>query len=803
MKLNAADTIRTKVATFIGVITWIHWGNNEGTVDLGGELGEVPCRFRYMGQHWIFNMDAYPEEDAGSHGAFAFCHGDKVIVLQKQKPEDLPPPGWEYVAVAIMEDDNSALIKRNAWPLFRLGHEAVVLNAEYSYAGGHGAGFPFITPEDRWLIGEYTDQSGNKRAFGTLNGSGNQRLVITRDGEETFIAHAAHEFTSADEPMPYVPDALMQTVPNYKGRIIGMSNRDEILIDNIPVMKIGTVENDPYYGSDRAKTHRLIHVNEQSDILTVMYIVMDFHYYWYDNHPLYQSQGFLWPAYGFKVTKGTIDLGELCIYDSMQQDRDTLPQLNLTLDQNASWRFDDIAGYTWPEHSGSADRGYRCYGNVITNEFLVGCFGEDIELYFYVDEGVGTNCRQRKVSFRVNTSPDGTYSVAKDISTPEMVIDRSLYEHERVDDYTELEGNDYSGVLTDRTAILGDGITGTIVSSGGSQLTVKLQGKEEAISNWSIDYVYPYTYNEYTAVHDTLIEKIYSHAGPHASFEIARDVYSLQGTVHDSETSGGNSRTDSVVASVKFVVFTFCDVANGVYGFWEFTPLDAVSVSSLLDGTSITNHPDTGKFVKWQHFVCSRHGRTMTHQYQVQIPYGTEDVTLLGAGINTRKAINGLIGARSSYFMNNPTVYYKIPIAPVPDFYESVVEYDGLLSWLWHTDDVHVVQGRTLVENEISYWPDFYAHPFTTPRTYSWPYFRNSGNPFMGIEIVSNHEGNIYLPTILFSESMGVSGMSYGVGEFSYSFRLNGTGSPVVVNSPGLARLLQCTGREDMALTLD
>ena len=400
------EVITQKIWAFEGVINYIHWGNNYGLVDIGQhpeleESGEQECEFRYMGQHWLANLNAYPNTDAGAHSAYAFCKDDLVIVLSMPLPpeEQTEDKKRKYVCVAVIEEDRSAVVKRWCWPLFR-NLPSVVLGAKYA-TPNQESGFPFIDPyTSRDLVNPYTDVMGNERPLGTLGGTGNTRLVITREilnDEPVFVAHSAFEFMEETDGFDYVPDMLMQTVSNYKGRIVGFSAEDELLIDNIPVVKIIEPTFTPL-GSDRSSTHKLIHIDEKNDIITIIFVTMDFHYRYYTLHPVYGESGFLPPPYAFHVRKAQLSGADLCIYKAMNLAE--IPEITLETDLAASQTWDDMLGEPYSRNLPFCQ---YTWGRNLQQSIEVAYYGKDVELLFYgitasrlCEANTITNCFQEK-----------------------------------------------------------------------------------------------------------------------------------------------------------------------------------------------------------------------------------------------------------------------------------------------------------------------------------------------------------------------------------------------------------------------
>lgn len=814
MKSRPESTVREAVSTRIARLEWLDWEHNKGRARIEGTDELVECSFCYMGQHWIWNMDAYPEENAASHSAFAFCSNDRVILVEKARDEK-NGKRVDYVAVAVMAQDGAEIIKRKAWPLYRLGHEALVYKATYSAWADQPAGFPFINTTTRELINPYTDQQGNARALGTRNGTGNHRLVICREagqgpGNDTaFVAHAAHEFSETEENIPYRPDMLLQTRPNWRGRIIGMSINDELLIDNIPVVKIGTIENDDFQSSDKAITRRFIHINEKNNIVTLLYITMDFEWMyrktWDENEP--NEYAFLAPQYAFGIKSGIVNLDGLCIYDIIKNGIDGLPIVNLSIDVDNSWTFENI------NRSFDEIINYElfCYGDNFSQSFLVSFFGVDAELYFYATRNIEGRGK-KKISLKVSTNIDGTYHIQKVIGSFEPMQDNSVLSAQS-NAYQSGAHDYYDTYITSA-----NNLTEIIAKDNNANFLFVFNGNQNDISHYHRE-IYGISELNYTdGTNGMLYEKIYYHHDRFSQFEIARDVFSINGTYFFVEKTGSEGfeedKEDNVVGSIIVTAFTLIDICNGVYAYWKITLVDNENLHKLcgyLNRFSQFLYPKMDNYVKWEHYVVTRAGKIKTHTYTYTIPFGIVNVDLTDANLTSRKALSLLYKFRPCTldFDSSHGWILKWFDFPADKKMDSYFDYMGAMEWLWETASEHGIGPGGVFRNTAAIYSKFKLHPFRKwggdYKPYrTWPYFKNVGNPGVGYEVFGGsvcREKNYFLQNVLFSKGMEITGINYGFGEYVYTFKNND--ESVTVNSPSLDKLVRCTGRNDMILSLE
>lgn len=861
MKLKGNETIASEVGTYFGTLTWIDWEHNRGKVLLDAKPGEDPveadCTFRFAGQHWIWNMDAYPEEDIASHSAFAFCHGDRVMLIHPAPPKMVEgangqtvadPDSPKYAAVAVLNETDDGqgnrqveFVKRKVWPLYRLGHEAVVLNFKYAALGDQGSGFPFISDDGRREYqNPFIDQHGHRRAFGTPmidGGTGNPRLVVTREtvGRQTvFTPHAVHEFCESDDNIPYVPDVLMQVTPNWRGRIVGWSAEDEILIDNIPVAKVtGAADIETLIvPSWKAVTRKVIHLNETGNILTVLFVTIDCNFDWRPRAKSGNPNGAeaeFWypPLYAFYVQSGSVQLDELCIYAAMETPRAELPTIRLREDVEASWKWQDLQRQ---ERNYILNNQLDNFGGGVEVVFP----GQEREFYFWggvVMTGTSDPGKRRKISLVVSSDDAGNIKTEKRIGQLEL--------------FAPFNEDNLTAYVThaERTVTNGDGTTSTeryiskdyarlkkTVSEeaarvGESTLTVEVSGTD----SYDVD---PSTGKAY---YNTTLTKSYWHRGPEGYFKIAEERQDLSGR-QDTFRSGENT----VRATMTMIVFTHIDLVHGVYGYWDVTWLDDVLCDDVAPYNTHGGN-NTGKNVVWKHYVKSARGYTVTHWAEEPIPYGD--------GNDTNIITNLAPLARLVRFsiLNNPGTpgfapegqHYCHNIWNLPRFriddmeltpdmrvidivndrrhryknyihipaYHSLAPENDIYTWLQGTTWRHGTK-RKEVQHAKSPLYNFALTPLSK-EIGIWPYYKNVCLGYGGDFLADSGsvDSNRNFAGILYSEGMEFEGAAYGFGEFNYIVRFSrasgGETYPEQCASPGFANLLKCTGRTDATISLD
>lgn len=864
MKLKGNETIANEVGTHIGTLTWIDWEHNRGRVTLDPKPGadpaaepvEVECAFRYAGQHWIWNMDAYPEEDIASHSAFAFCMGDRVMLLHPVPATAEDPERPKYVAVAILkeEDDGQGgktvtLEKRRVWPLYRLGHEAFVLNFKYAGLGGKGAGFPFISNDGRRdLQNPYTDQRGHTRAFGTPErdgGTGNPRLVVTREEAyvpgyppwygkvPVFIPHATHEFAEPGEDIPYVPDALMQTTPNYRGRIIGWSAEDEILIDNIPVARVtGAEDIEAIVPSWKAVTRKFVYLDETNNTLTALFVTMDCNFDWRPRERSGNPNGAeaeFWypPLYAFYVQSGLTELSSLCVHAAMETPREELPVIALREDAAASWKWQDLQRQE-PNYilNNQADN--------FSGGVEIAFPGHEAEIFFWggvIMTGTAEPGRRRKIGLRLKSADDGSVRVEKFIGDLELFSPfnednlEAYVEHaDRV--YTNSEGTEVTErYIAKDYARLKRPVSEEAARSGETALIVEVSG----VDSYVVDE------NSYMATYDTDLRKRYLHRGPTGEFVIAEEMQTLTGGQDILHTE---AETNTVRATMSMIVFTHIDLLHGVYGYWDVTWLDDVLCRDIAPHNTNGGN-NTGKNVIWNHWVKSAKGAYMTHRSEGPVPYGSgnDDAVIINLAplarlirysIRNNPGTPGYEPWLAHYchniwnlprfrvddmeltpdmrvidIINDRQHRYKWYIH-VPAYYSRAPEND-IYSWLQGTTWLHGTKRKQEAQAKSPLY-DFSLTPLTK-EVGVWPYFKNVCLGFGGDFLVysGSVDTNRNFAGILYTDAMKFEGAAYGDGDFSYtvSFDRQSNPYPQRCSSPGMEKLFTCTGRNDATISAD
>lgn len=854
MKTRSEETVTTAVATYVGKLIDMDWASGEGVAELdappGVEPVEVPCRFRYMGRHWIWqqargdvaaytseDIEAYPDEDAASHSAFAFCLGDRVVLLHKPMEAEAAAAdreaggdGKEYVAVAVLSPEGDRVVKRNPWPMYRLGHEAWALGVGYSDFEGRGRGFPFITDDGtRTPVEPFRDQRGHWRALGTDGGSGNTRVVVTREREADenggddrvhFVPHAVHEFAGPGEGMPYVPDVLMQTAPNWKGRIIGWSAEDEILIDNIPVARVVGIDPDTELErSWKAETRKFVYVSAEERLISVLYVTMDCNFDWRHREKSGNPGGAAaeaWypPKYAFHCQIG-VAIGDdlLCPYEAMETPREELPVIQLETDEELSWTWQALQAQE-PNYILDNRASNLMDGAVEMMEpgkMARMCFHGGVGM---ASETVTTGLR--RIGVTIGLTDEGAWTVGKELGPLEAF---SPLNTGNLDAYAEIgtRDNDEKYVAEDHATLAEPVREVAAWWNDEAALVVEIEGHDdyEADASGSASY-------------DTELTKRYIHWTADSEFVIAEETQTITGGGDDAET------TQTVI------VFTRTDLREGVYGFWEGRLLDGVRPADIV----AEDADDFEARVTWRHWIVSATARVMTHERIFDVPGGSDDDAM----------VNRLSVARLARFreLNNPgtsgfhpETHYTHNVWILPRFRIGDTE---LTEGMWYLDEAssywgsaHDINIGTLgyrkyvfypgrwsaaIENEIYNWfqgttwkvgtkrrnatlvktpmYNFSMHPFGSKNVGVWPYARNvcGGYPGEFVESPDFLDANRFIGGILFSECMEYDGASFGGGSFVFSVLAKGASRPALAFSPDMERLLTCTGRGDMVISL-
>ena len=914
MKLYADERISRKAATYLGRLTRIDWAKGEGWATLDApkaapgqtpaEPVEVKCGFRYAGQHWIWqqanplfagDVEAYPEEDAASHSAFAFCVGDRVVLLHKdrersaerqtgqtgQTGDEGEDDGKEYVAVAVLEererDDGAGgvvvdvtLRKRKVWPLYRLGHEAVVLNVRYREEEDKGAGFPFVSADGRTPVNPFLDWKDHVRALGTIGGAGNPRLVATREkikekrvnatGQEeevetdVYVPHAIHEFCEPDEDIPYVPDVFMRTKPNWKGRVIGWSAQNEVLIDNIPVARVRSAADvetliEPSW---RAATRKLVHIDERAGVLTVLHVTADCHFDWRAGAEAGGEADWRPPKYAFHVMSGSTPFR--CVYEAMGTPREELPVVELREDAEASWPWADlqaeVEAKTWLRDTQIDNLSGETLEVVPPDEVLAdgSVKAGEAEVWFWGGcKMFGMNAynparhdRRCKISLVFGNvgkddpagRPEGGLKVEKRVGGPEPW---SPFNKETLRSAVTLtsrnpENGTYGFVLEDHAEILGHEVedeegnttrSGYVeeeaARAGGNALVVRLSGHDH--------------YTDDPKVCDTELTRTYLHRTPDGDHEIVAEAQRLAGRGYDD-----------IRTTMSTVVFTLTDVRRGVYGFWEISWFDDKPAKYVT--SEISARPPDRWFIRWRHYLWTKAGgKVSTHSYDYEVPFClhgpytnaelTDPSSVPDSELERHETIRLL-----SLFHYKTGAYTgkKWPghhIWDVPRLYEDGEEMKPTVPCYKEGTPFtfapvhHIVEfllmtqshrgGKRMVvtsEYEHRFWSGrsvafrpytFSLHPFPNKWPWIWPHFRNlcRATPWAEWTNPAIFPYDSGVAGILFSESMHYDGFATE-DEYFYWVSIKGQSNTTKLFwSPGMERLLTCTGRGDAAITLD
>lgn len=857
---TSLSTIESKICAYRGVITSIDFEEKSGTVDLGGNIGEVSCDFNYMGQHWIWNKSAYSDEHAADHSVFAFCLNDLVIVIKQALPiaEQTETTKVKYTCVAVLEEDGSAIVKRYVWPLFRFNTKGIVLGAEYTDeldidSNPKECGFPFMISNTRELINEYTDQEYNPRALGTFvdqDGTfaekGNTKLVITKEGTSNFVAHPACEFMEEGDQFNYTPDALMQSEPNYKGRIIGLSADDELLLDNIPIATVNVDTIDENQQSRYYQRHRVIHIDEQNSIITLLYITIDFQWAYYTNHEIYEEAGYFPPPYAFRVSKGQLIDAELCIYSAMN--KETLPEITLVADTDASWAWDDMLGIPYEASLSLCE---KTWGYNLVQDFEVAYAGKDFELVFYgIDEITEYTALHRepnwlKIAFRISTNEDGTYQVNKEKTDNGPLFGDYVHEYRQSVEYTYSTSTPSAKARKqewkDSLLSLEEGEAEFILAEvDGNKLVRRLVASGSG-SSYN-DYHYPY-YSDglctYTASWDSVYEEIYVHIDSSGvEWEIGRSYVStdgnIDGTSHWTEVTPYNwertvdTLTRTIVCTAKYLLFTHIDVRNGIYSYFLFTPFDDQDITEYEGDNGLWPYAPP---VEWHHYIAHQGIVSYHTTYYNAIPSG-DPATMTDEEHDTRYAYNKLFNYAYITISSEESIYGE-QISVIPPFDLAVkiyidsaypggtltdpagnefygtdaspypgIFYIPMHKWWYDTASCYTM-ARDLCEDPKGLYPEYNAHPFSSASisNYRWPRYWNTGYPHVGVYIINGIDETCEAGLIYCDECVTKTGISYGNNQYKYTLQLL-SALPVTIESANLSNLFSCTKRNDLVLKL-
>ena len=864
---------------------------------------EVPCTFCFCGQHWPFNSQAYQAEDPRSHSAFAFFIHDRALLVQR-KPHageaDEDGDGWIYEAVAVItekKDENgepvtdpvtgavlTEVVRRWCWPLYRLEeHRSFLVNAWYNYDPESGQfagepfenintriwyGYPFINIDTREFIAPFVDQQGNERPLGSSSAEGalfgrNMRLVVTKeqqmeilqDGTQEpkvddegnpvwcYVPHGEYEFCDSNGFIGFVPD-VTKFEPNWKGRTVGLSNVNYLLIDNIPVARL-VFDDLEIQASWRATVRWVFHINEETDVLTLLRVTVDGHWaarYYSgddDDSPIPQP-----PRYAFAVQTAIIHLDEYNIYDDkiISASFNEFDEIILALDEDLSWRhmemYNGIASerivldwclldnITRPYHTAKAG----------SSDGLVPAL--DVELAFYMGTAQNTtsNLYRRKVAILIGTDPAGICTVTK-ISGPES--ETPLSDMTAADFQTEWRD-------TEAKVSIRDSVSQVIAKAEKQKLeTILVQlpsGEEEeqtVVVTETQEFLAKasgHEFDEQDKEVDADLTIVYLHRdATGAEFEISRDRQAWQ--------------NDNV--TLVLTVFTMIDVEFGTYAFWEWTVLDEVDREKLggsyvavgNGGDTELDYPSLPQKVTWRHYVVDRNGRNMTHEFEYSIPHGREN-TMSQEDFQSRRALSWLFLTRyieteradgtllrtyrrgGRFFVlpffisgsQNDVAAYTSgvwdsgygwdQIHPPSNF---IVKLGGT-KWLYNTTDeggeqgLYPTYGYIFDTTNKSLYHKFNLHPFPNKSPSVWPYYKNEGSSLTTRDelLSGSWEAAPYLANILFSDSMEIHGAALEPGLWLYSFKIKGSEeNPVVVKSAEMDKMLKCTGRDDTFFTLD
>lgn len=881
---------------------------------------EVPCTFCFCGQHWPFNSQAYQAEDPKSHSAFAFFIHDRALLVQR-KPHagevDEDGDGWIYEAVAVItekKDENgepitdpvtgvvqNEVVRRWCWPQYRLEHKSFLLNAWYNYDPVSGQfagdpfenvntriwyGYPFIDIDTRALIAPFVDQQGNERPLGSSSAEDalfgrNMRLVVTKeqqietlpdgtqqpmvDGEGNpvwcYVPHGEYEFYDSDGLIEYVPD-ITGFEPNWKGRTVGLSHVNELLIDCVPVARL-TFDDSGIQASYTASVRWVFHINDETNVLTVLRVTID-------SEVAYRSYNgdeysFMYCPYIFAVQVAIIDLGQYNFYDKEIQlkSRHELSEIQLILDETLSWSREDVVSalladsavlgfnhidnISSPYHTAKAGRKGSTEG-----EFPVipAVPAIDVELSFekgIAEKGCLTcNLYRRRITLRICSTEDGECAIEKELGPlfTDTIANMSAANFDTV--FT----NDHVRVSMREpvSQVIAETTKRRIVTE-----TVQGPSGEEEVQNTVAE-------EKVTFLIEAMGHEFADRANPDADMVVDADVslvYRHRDSLGEFEVSRMRQVWQANRVTLVLTVFTKIDIEAGVYAFWEWAVLDGVDRNKLYvefvgngDGDFRRRWQSVEQKTAWRHYIVDRESRTLTHEFEYSLPHGWEEDMSLD-DVRTRQALDFLFmtrhvvgfnedgefaglgsigtfpgccffslpyfigkgGSVAAYPYNNP--FYDMEFQGYSDNYRGAMPcnfistYGGGASWLAHTNAIfghpgtQSTLGFTYDVSDKVLFSGFNLHPFPDKSLTVWPYWKTAG--IIGLIGGVWYAYPVFLSEIiLFSDGMDIHGFALEPGLWLYSFKVKGRDeNPVVVKSEEMGKMLRCTGRDDTFFTLD
>lgn len=623
---NGQSTGMAKPCLYEAVITAIDHSTQTGVADLGHGLGLVDIGFRYIGQHWVWNMEAYPDTDPGMYSSHAFCENDIVLLVMENAGET----GFRFTAVAVLEEDRSAIKKRWCWPLYPRDI-SIIARLSYSDLGNDGAGFPFIVNNTREIIGSFIDQDGNTRAFGTVGGA-EQYLAITKEEEAyrttKYIPHAAHEFMVEDDAFEFVPDVSGRTEPNFNGRIIGVSQNARLLLDNIPFIQINSNEL-PTGSSGLGNSHVFVNI-DNTGLIKVGMLYVDFNAANHDPENL--TNDGIGPAYyPFAVAIAEVEASG-CIYDMMALG--TLPLLDLEIDESLSYAR---GSSDWPALASSSNpyTGYNSfesgwYDNLV-NDIIAVSKNESVEVS-YIQE---TNAEDEFIHTHFEFSSD-SYGVLS-TSFRYEVLNYGVHNPVTVNlayAYTDpISGVPFTSYIIGDDEILQGSAKAVISSNAGNDFTADLFG------TFSVDTTATTIYDTQTG---TNVSFVSSETGNNSvdqkvlfewnSIDICEHsiVYTSNynlSWVMDWEytpmTVGHRSISGTETSSftIQTIVFLHVDVKLGIFVYLKCRHNNGLKHSSIFANSSGYKYPNS-PYIYYDLCINNRGDETILDTFSMFAPQG-------------------------------------------------------------------------------------------------------------------------------------------------------------------------------------
>lgn len=829
MKLSKLSAPHPKPCLYEGTIISIDHISQTGVVELKYNRGNVDVTFRYYGQHWVWNVDVYNDKTPYEYSSHAFCIGDIVLLIYGRKDEnDIPI----FIAVSTLSDNRSVTNKRWCWPLYPRDKVVIALFT-YINDSNKSYGFPFITNSTRALLNEFTDQEGDNRALGTLDGPENY-MVIKKESNGNFTPHAAHEFMTQDDSFRFIPDISGRTTVNFDGRLVGISINAELLMDNIPFATIGNFTSVGQYHSGYS-TSRLFISIDKDNVLTVYKLVVDLNAA--NNDPENQTnEGISAVHYPFEVAVGRVTC-PLCIQGIMELDE--IPQVDLISDSDISISRWSIDPTPWGDYE--PDTGW--YDNLSSPLAALG--KDSTESFSYVWAHQLSN-----LTAIVDIFVHHKYTFTTDsYGTITRELTNTIHNYGVHPTFSRVAG---TRTLVPASPASSDPRTETTIVSGSvARGVAKCEISADGDYLFEADYEESTSHSKYiSGDYDSGVPLLYKSAES-GSIDSSYNIHYVWNGVdicsHDISLVSAHSFTFALVYdydqhygwlvptgtesssfTVKLIVFLHIDIKNGIFVFIECNINRGVSVSSMITNSSGYVYPSPAS-IGYDLYISNRGVKTLLKSWDMFSPSGYK-LNFTDLQNANYEAFNWfryeLLGVSTWETPSVPSsrrygaTELLMPTHPV------FIEADGDVYRLQGSaTDIENFSGMTgegtkVYENnpcpnidvsyitefwhDMQYDSDFSLHPFAN-KTTKWPkpmciaapdypYYdqlRNLRSPFHNF--VMRADGYV---TRLGSSSTNAY-------KFSYTFDIGGYTDTVIVEHADMGKIETCTGRDDAIVTLN